>query len=100
SHHKKCGVFRPGARPSDDIAFVGGMDLVHGRHDDGRHLGDPQPADLDPESYRERPGGDDVQVALRGPVVDDVAFTFRERWADPAPVDTRTPLRWVMHRLA
>jgi phosphatidylserine/phosphatidylglycerophosphate/cardiolipin synthase-like enzyme len=105
SHHQKIVVVRhetrPGDdRPADDVAFVGGMDLVHGRHDDGRHLGDPQPADLDPESYSERPGWHDVQVALHGPVVDDVAFTFRERWEDPAPVDTRTPLRWVMHRLA
>ena len=100
SHHQKIVVVRHETQPADDVAFVGGMDLVHGRHDDDRHLGDPQPADLDPDDYGERPGWHDVQVALRGPAVDDVAFTFRERWEDPAPLDTRNPLRWVLHRLS
>ncbi len=100
SHHQKIVVVRHKIRPHDDIAFVGGMDLVHGRHDDHRHLGDPQRADLNSDDYGERPGWHDVQVALRGPVVDDVAFTFRERWEDPAPLDTRNPLRWALHRLA
>jgi phosphatidylserine/phosphatidylglycerophosphate/cardiolipin synthase-like enzyme len=100
SHHQKIVVIRHETRPADDVAFVGGMDLVHGRHDDDRHLGDPQPADLDPGDYGKRPGWHDVQVALGGPAVDDVAFTFRERWEDPAPLDTRNPLRWVLHRLS
>jgi phosphatidylserine/phosphatidylglycerophosphate/cardiolipin synthase-like enzyme len=100
SHHQKLVVVRRENQPADDIAFVGGMDLVHGRHDDDRHLGDPQPADLDPGDYGERPGWHDVQVALVGPAVDDVAFTFRERWEDPAPLDSRNPLRWALHRLS
>jgi len=100
SHHQKMVVVRHELHPDDDVAFVGGMDLVHGRHDDDRHLGDPQSADLDPDSYGERPGWHDVQVALFGPVVDDVALTFRERWDDPTPLDTRNPLRWVLHRLS
>jgi phosphatidylserine/phosphatidylglycerophosphate/cardiolipin synthase-like enzyme len=100
SHHQKIVVVRHETRPNDDTAFVGGMDLVHGRHDDHRHLGDPQPATLDPDVYGERPGWHDVQVALRGPVVDDVALTFRERWEDPTPLDTRTPFRWFLHRLS
>ena len=100
SHHQKIVVVRHEQRPADDVAFVGGMDLVHGRHDDARHFGDPQPAELDPADYGERPGWHDVQVALRGPVVDDVAFTFRERWEDPAPLDTRSPLRWALHRFS
>ena len=100
SHHQKIVVVRHQTRTADDTAFVGGMDLVHGRHDDERHLGDPQPASLDPDDYGERPGWHDVQVALRGPVVDDVAFTFRERWEDPTPLDTRSPLRWFLHRLS
>ena len=29
------------------MAFVGGIDLCHGRHDDARHRGDPQPVELD-----------------------------------------------------
>jgi phosphatidylserine/phosphatidylglycerophosphate/cardiolipin synthase-like enzyme len=100
SHHQKIVVVRHETRPADDVAFVGGMDLVHGRHDDDRHLGDPQTADLDPDDYGERPGWHDVQVAVAGPAVDDIAFTFRERWEDPAPLDTRNPLRWVLHRLS
>ena len=100
SHHQKMVVIRHHLRPADDIAFVGGMDLVHGRHDDHRHLGDPQAADLDPDDYGERPGWHDVQAALRGPAVDDVALTFRERWEDPTPLDTRSPLRWLLHRLS
>ncbi|MEO8696636.1 MAG: phospholipase D family protein [Acidimicrobiales bacterium] len=100
SHHQKIVVVRRHAEPDDDVAFVGGMDLVHGRHDDCRHLGDPQRADLDSDDYGERPAWHDVQVALRGPAVDDVAFTFRERWEDPAPLDTRSPLRWLLHRFS
>jgi phosphatidylserine/phosphatidylglycerophosphate/cardiolipin synthase-like enzyme len=100
SHHQKIVVVRREAQPGDDIAFVGGMDLVHGRHDDARHLGDPQPADLDSDRYGERPGWHDVQVAVRGPAVDDVAFTFRERWEDPSPLDNRNPLRWFLHRFS
>ena len=100
SHHQKVVVVRRENQPADDIAFVGGMDLVHGRHDDARHLGDPQPADLDHGRYGERPGWHDVQVALRGPAVDDIAFTFRERWEDPSPLDHRNPLRWLLHRFS
>jgi phosphatidylserine/phosphatidylglycerophosphate/cardiolipin synthase-like enzyme len=100
SHHQKIVVVRHRTRPADDIAFVGGMDLVHGRHDDHAHLGDPQSAELDRDDYGERPGWHDVQVALRGPAVDDIAFTFRERWEDPAPLDSRNPLRLVLHRVA
>ncbi|GAC1410650.1 MAG: phospholipase D-like domain-containing protein [Actinomycetota bacterium] len=100
SHHQKIVVIRHADRPDDDIAFVGGMDLVHGRHDDPSHLGDPQAGSLDPSKYGERPGWHDVQIALHGPVVDDVAYTFRERWEDPAPLDTRNPLRWLLHRFA
>lgn len=100
SHHQKIVVVHYELQPATDVAFVGGMDLVHGRHDDDRHLGDPQTADLDSDAYGERPGWHDVQVALRGPAVDDVAFTFRERWEDPAPLDNRNPLRWGLHRFS
>lgn len=100
SHHQKILVVRHEHQPAGDVAFVGGMDLVHGRHDDERHLGDAQRAELDPDDYGKRPGWHDVQLALRGPAVDDVAFTFRERWEDPAPLDTRSPLRWTLHRLS
>ena len=71
--------------PRDDVAFVGGIDLCHGRRDDADHLGDPQAVELDDEHYGERPPWHDVQLELRGPAVDDVACTFRERWDDPTP---------------
>lgn len=100
SHHQKIVIVRHPTRPADDVAFVGGMDLVHGRHDDSRHLGDPQTADLDRADYGDRPGWHDVQVELRGPAVDDVAYTFRERWEDPTPLDSRNPLRWLLHRVS
>jgi hypothetical protein len=34
SHHQKLFVIRRRARPDRDVAFVGGIDLAHGRHDD------------------------------------------------------------------
>jgi phosphatidylserine/phosphatidylglycerophosphate/cardiolipin synthase-like enzyme len=33
-------------------------------------------------------------------VVDDLAWSFAERWRDPNPLDTRNPLRSVLHRVA
>ena len=56
SHHQKMVVVRYQARPLEDVAFVGGIDLVHGRRDDARHLGDPQTAALDAGHYGDRPG--------------------------------------------
>ena len=51
SHHQKLVLLRR-ARPEDDVAFVGGIDLCHGRHDD------PTPP--------RRPPGDRAQPAIRG----------------------------------
>jgi phosphatidylserine/phosphatidylglycerophosphate/cardiolipin synthase-like enzyme len=99
SHHQKLFAVLH-ADPARDVAFVGGIDLCHGRRDDGRHLGDPQVVRLDADNYGERPPWHDVQVELRGPVVDDVAWTFAERWRDRTPLDTRNPLRSVLHRVA
>ena len=42
SHHQKLVVLRHRDRPEADVAFVGGIDLCHGRRDDEQHLGDPQ----------------------------------------------------------
>lgn len=100
SHHQKLVVIRRTNRPAEDIAFVGGMDLVHGRHDDQRHLGDPQSADLDAENYGAQPGWHDLQIAMTGPAVDDITLTFGERWNDPTPLDTRSPWRWILHRFS
>ena len=42
SHHQKLVVLRHRGEPERDVAFVGGIDLCHGRRDDADHLGDPQ----------------------------------------------------------
>ena len=46
SHHQKLVIIRRAAPPSDAVAFVGGIDLCHGRHDDGRHAGSRQAVEL------------------------------------------------------
>ncbi len=92
SHHQKLVLLRHAAGAADDVAFVGGIDLAHGRRDDHRHLGDPQPVELDAR-YGERPPWHDVQLEVRGPAVGDLAHTFRERWDDPTPLDHRNPWR-------
>jgi len=85
SHHQKLVVVRYGDRRVRDVAFVGGIDLCHGRRDDQRHFGDPQGLRM-PSVYGERPPWHDVQIAIEGPAVGDLEFTFRERWADPSPL--------------
>src|SRR5205807_9196226 len=42
-HHQKLVLIRRSGSEGADVAFVGGMDLCHGRRDDGAHHGDPQP---------------------------------------------------------
>jgi phosphatidylserine/phosphatidylglycerophosphate/cardiolipin synthase-like enzyme len=98
SHHQKLVVIRRASGPDDDVAFVGGIDLCHGRRDDAHHEGDPQAVDLNPR-YGDRPPWHDIQLQLRGPAVGDVAHTFRERWDDPTPFDHRNPLRIVLRHL-
>jgi phosphatidylserine/phosphatidylglycerophosphate/cardiolipin synthase-like enzyme len=93
SHHQKLVVLRHAGRPERDVAYVGGIDLCHGRRDDHTHDGDEQPCPLG-ASYGPRPPWHDVQIAIHGPAVADVETAFRERWEDPAPL-TRNPLhRW------
>jgi phosphatidylserine/phosphatidylglycerophosphate/cardiolipin synthase-like enzyme len=92
SHHQKLVLVRHPGHEDDDIAFAGGIDLCHGRHDDQRHLGDPQPVPLDAR-YGETPPWHDTQLEVRGPAIGDLAITFRERWDDPTPLDHRNPWR-------
>ncbi|MGW6198650.1 phospholipase D family protein [Kribbella sp. NPDC055110] len=99
SHHQKLFVIRHRGDPAADLAFVGGIDLCHGRRDDEAHLGDPQTAPMDPR-YGERPPWHDAMLELRGPVVGDLLRCFVERWDDPHPLDRRTPYRMLMQRLA
>jgi phosphatidylserine/phosphatidylglycerophosphate/cardiolipin synthase-like enzyme len=97
SHHQKIVVVEHD--PTDtsdaprDVAFAGGMDLAHGRHDGPRHTGDPQTIRLGDSRYGNHPPWHDVQVRIRGPAVGDVACTFRERWEDPSPLENPSPWR-------
>ncbi len=96
SHHQKMVVLRG---PGRDAAFVGGIDLCHGRRDDAEHAGDPQAPPLD-KRYGPRPPWHDAMVELRGPAVADVLDVFSERWDDPTPLDHRNPWQALLHRKA
>ncbi|MCW2781436.1 MAG: phospholipase D/Transphosphatidylase, partial [Marmoricola sp.] len=99
SHHQKLFVVQRQGRPQDDVAFVGGIDLCHGRRDDVEHLGDPQAPPLD-ERYGSKPPWHDATLEIRGPAVSDVLDVFSERWDDPTPLDHRNPYRALVHRAA
>ena len=86
SHHQKLVIARRAAAPEQDVAFVGGIDLSHGRRDDRAHRGDQQSVEMNPR-YGERPPWHDVQLEIRGPAVADLDFTFQERWRDPTPLN-------------
>ncbi len=97
SHHQKL-VLLLHTRPEDDVAFVGGIDLAHGRRDDSAHHGDRQVVDLNPV-YGDRPPWHDLQLEIRGPAVGDLAHSFRERWSDPTAFDHRNPVRTLLRHL-
>lgn len=99
SHHQKLFLIRHPRDEDRDVAFVGGIDLCHGRHDDERHLGDPQVYRLD-RRYGPTPPWHDIQLELSGPVLNDLAHTFRERWEDPTPLDHRNPVRKLLAKRA
>ncbi|MBV9821202.1 MAG: phospholipase, partial [Actinobacteria bacterium] len=90
SHHQKFVVLRHPGRPELDVAFVGGIDLCHSRHDGPDHHGDPQRQPM-AAVYGSRPPWHDVQLRVRGPAVADVETVFRERWEDPTPL-SRNPV--------
>jgi len=99
SHHQKIVVIGgPEGDAPTDVAFAGGIDLCHGRRDDAEHGGDPQATDELDAVYGDRPPWHDLQLELHGPAVGDVAWTFRERWNDPARLDHRNPLRAMQRR--
>jgi phosphatidylserine/phosphatidylglycerophosphate/cardiolipin synthase-like enzyme len=98
SHHQKLFIIRHRDEPARDVAFVGGIDLCHGRRDDAGHAGDPQQQPMDAR-YGERAPWHDAAIELRGPVVADLLTCFAERWDDPHPLDRRTPYRMLMQRL-
>ena len=85
AHHQKFVVIRHADDPAHDIAYVGGIDLCHGRRDDHHHRGDQQVVEI-AKAYGPTPAWHDVQVAIQGPAVHDVETTFRERWEDSTPL--------------
>jgi phosphatidylserine/phosphatidylglycerophosphate/cardiolipin synthase-like enzyme len=97
SHHQKFVIIRHPDRSDQDIAFVGGIDLGLSRHDDAAHGGDAQTMDF-PAAYGDRPPWHDVQVAVRGPAINDVEKTFRERWEGSSVLDLPSPIRMLMDR--
>jgi phosphatidylserine/phosphatidylglycerophosphate/cardiolipin synthase-like enzyme len=99
SHHQKLFIIRHRDDASRDVAFVGGIDLCHGRRDGPEHLGDPQQQPMD-KRYGDRAPWHDAALELQGPVVGDLLFTFTERWNDPTPLDRRTPYRRMVQRRA
>jgi phosphatidylserine/phosphatidylglycerophosphate/cardiolipin synthase-like enzyme len=99
SHHQKLVVIRHPAAPERDVAFAGGIDLCHSRRDDENHLGDEQAVQMSPR-YGKRPPWHDVQLQLRGPIVDALDTAFRERWEDPAPLDMMSPIAWLKDKLS
>ncbi len=99
SHHQKLVILRHPGQIERDVAFVGGIDLCHGRRDDGEHRGDSQAVELDPR-YGSRPPWHDIQLEVRGPAVADLDFTFRERWSDPTPLDHSNVWRAWLSRAA
>jgi phosphatidylserine/phosphatidylglycerophosphate/cardiolipin synthase-like enzyme len=102
SHHQKLVVIhRWSLQTSDeDVAFVGGIDLAHGRNDGPPHRGDPQPTHLADNRYGSRPPWHDVQLRVRGPAVRQMSWTFRERWLDPSPLDKPTPARTLRNLIS
>jgi phosphatidylserine/phosphatidylglycerophosphate/cardiolipin synthase-like enzyme len=99
SHHQKMIVVRRQGHPGKDVAFVGGIDLCHGRRDDGEHCGDTQAPPLDTR-YGQTPPWHDAALEIRGPAVSDVLDAFSERWDDPTPLDHRNPYRALLQRAA
>jgi phosphatidylserine/phosphatidylglycerophosphate/cardiolipin synthase-like enzyme len=90
SHHQKLIVIRHIEDSDRDVAFVGGIDLCHSRRDDADHHGDHQRQAMAPV-YGEKPPWHDAQIAIQGPAVGDLEFSFRERWDDRSPL-SRDPL--------
>ena len=98
SHHQKFVVLRNDEDPSKDVAFVGGIDLCHGRRDDADHRGDPQSVPMS-AAYGSNPPWHDVQLEIRGPAVHVLDTVFRERWEDPNSPDQNNPIAYARDRL-
>jgi len=97
SHHQKLVILRHPHHPERDVAFIGGIDLCHGRGDDHNHVGDPQSIEM-AKVYGTHPPWHDIQLAIQGPAVGDAETVFRERWNDPAPL-SRNPIHLIGERV-
>ena len=99
SHHQKLFIVHRTGPRRYDVAFVGGIDLCHGRRDDIDHRGDPQPQLMD-RRYGPHPPWHDIQLEVSGPAVAQLEICFRERWNDPTPLDDRNPWRALLSHLS
>ena len=99
SHHQKLLIVHRMRPARHDVAFVGGIDLCHGRRDDSRHGGDSQAPAMD-HRYGPRPPWHDIQLEIEGPAVAQLELCFRERWDDPAPLDDRNPWRALLSHVS
>src|SRR5690606_16658749 len=72
SHHQKVVVI------DDEVAFVGGLDLTHGRWDTPEHR-PIQPYRRDAHGRLSRPNHD-VQALVSGPVAAALGDLCRDRW--------------------
>ncbi len=72
SHHQKVVVI------DDAVAFVGGLDLTHGRWDTPEHLPE-QPSRLDAQGRPSRPNHD-VQAIVDGAAARALGELCRDRW--------------------
>ncbi len=99
SHHQKLVVCRHDQDATEDVAFVGGIDLCHSRRDDAGHRGDPQAVPM-AAAYGPTPPWHDVQLMIRGPAVAVLDTVFRERWDDPTDPDRGNPIAHVIDRFS
>ena len=90
AHHQKIVLI------DDALAFVGGIDLTEGRWDTREHLVDR--ADRTKPSGAPYPPVHDVQIALAGAVVDNIAELVRQRWkygkGEEIPITVAATERW------
>lgn len=88
-HHQKLAII------DGQVAFVGGLDLCDARWDTRRHeKGDPRRIDVKGKPYKPF---HDIQVALRGPVVEPLERLFVEGWRRACGEDPEVVTRGPSH---
>jgi phosphatidylserine/phosphatidylglycerophosphate/cardiolipin synthase-like enzyme len=84
AHHEKIMVI------DDEVGFCGGLDLSNGKWDTSAHDYESQLRDPNAEPWH------DVHAVVRGPVVRDLAYHFRQRWSY-ADLQDRRAVRTAVH---